>query len=83
LRRFSLHLVEFAFANGCKSDEENTGKTRFYTPIIETKYTVDGICNTYATRVTRATVDEFCPGFSAFGFPFCSMHIAFIPNTAF
>jgi len=33
--------------------------------------------------VTRATVDEFCPGFSAFGFPFCSMHIAFIPNTAF
>ena len=27
------------------------------------------ICNTYATPVTRATVDEFYPGFSAFGVP--------------
>ncbi|MGA2257131.1 MAG: hypothetical protein ABSG53_20960 [Thermoguttaceae bacterium] len=54
-----------------------------YTPIAETKYTVDGIWDTYGTPVTRTTVDEFCPGFSAFGVPLRSMHIAVRPNTAF
>jgi hypothetical protein len=36
---------------------------------VEPEYTVDGKCNTYATPVTRAIVDEFCPGFSACGDP--------------
>jgi hypothetical protein len=41
------------------------------------------MCNTYATPVTRATVDEFCPGFSAFRVRPRSMSIAVRQNTAF
>jgi hypothetical protein len=42
------------------------------------------MCNTYATPVTRATVDEFCPGFFwAFDVSLRAMHIAVYPNTAF
>ena len=41
------------------------------------------MCNTYGTPVTRTTVDEFSPGFSAFGFPPRSMYIAVRLNTAF
>jgi hypothetical protein len=41
------------------------------------------MCNTYATPVTRATVDEFCPGFSAFCALPPSTSIALRQNTAF
>ena len=41
------------------------------------------MCNTYATPATRATVDEFRPGFSAFGVPPTSMHIPVCQKTAF
>ena len=41
------------------------------------------MCNTYATPVTRATVDEFRPGFSAFGVPPPSMYIPACQNPAF
>ena len=41
------------------------------------------MCNTYATPVTRATVHEFRPGFSAFGVPPPSMYIPVCQNTAF
>jgi hypothetical protein len=41
------------------------------------------MCNTYATPVTRATVDEFYPGFSAFCAPPRSTSIAVRQNTAF
>jgi hypothetical protein len=34
-------------------------------------------------RVARATADEFCPGFSAFGVPPRPIYIAVRPNTAF
>jgi hypothetical protein len=39
--------------------------------------------NTYATPMTRATVDESCPGFSAFCAPPRSTSIAVHQNTAF
>ena len=41
------------------------------------------MCNTYGTPVTRTTVDEFCPGFSAFDVPPRSVQIAACQNTAF
>ena len=41
------------------------------------------MCNTYATPVARATVDEFRPGFSAFDVPPPSMYIPVCQNAAF
>ena len=76
-------MVDVAILKRCASDQENAGKTMVYTPIAETKYTVDGIWDTYGTPVTRTTVDEFCPGFSAFGVRPRSTYIAVCQNTAF
>jgi hypothetical protein len=46
-------MVELAITNGCKSDQENAGKTRLYTPIVETEYTMDGYATPYGTPVAR------------------------------
>jgi hypothetical protein len=65
------------------SNAENQGKNRALHSYYGNELHSGRMCNTYATRVARTTVDEFCPGFSAFGIPFRSIYIAVRPNTAF